>query len=87
MEVEFYRYDIYVLKFYLKAHSQSANKYSLLSYDFDAPSVIRTVLDLAIEILEIEIPKLHLALLGHIKSKTDTKKANPILNALECTDI
>lgn len=75
VEVELYSYDVYILKFYLKAHRQSDNKFSLLSNDNDAQGVIRTVLDIALEILEYENPRASFGFVGsHKISKKGTER-------------
>lgn len=69
IQIEYYDYDVYILKFYLKNHRDSKNKFNLLSEDHDAQAVIRTVLDVAIDILENENKDASFGFMGAHKIK------------------
>jgi hypothetical protein len=46
VNVEEYDYYTFIIKFHLKSHSPSKNKYSLLTENYDAPAVIRTCIQI-----------------------------------------
>ena len=56
VNIEKYKYDVYILKFHLKNHTDSNNKYSLIvhhakdSYDFDVSVILNTCVEILLEI-------------------------------------
>lgn len=52
VEVEEYEHEIFAIKFYLKAHADSSNRYKLLTHLNDAPKVFRTCIDIMLYFLE-----------------------------------
>jgi len=50
VNVEEYRFDVYVVKFHLKSHSNSKWKYNLLTSQHDARRIIYTCVDIGQEI-------------------------------------
>ena len=51
VEVEEYRYATYAIKFYLKNHADSRNKYNLLTNDSDAFRILSTCVNIISSIL------------------------------------
>jgi len=49
---EHYPLDVYAVKFHLKSHSQSENKYSIVTGYGEAPSVIRTCIQIMLALLK-----------------------------------
>ena len=78
VQVEKYNFDVYVLKFFLKNHKDSKNRFNLLSDDHDAQGVIRTVLDIAIDILENENENASFGFVGahKVKGELEEPKSN-----------
>jgi len=52
VNVEEYKYDVYIIKFHLKAHSDSNNKYSLLTNLNNATKVISTCIKIMLSFYE-----------------------------------
>ncbi len=52
VHVEEYPMDIYAIKFYLQAHSNSPNKYQLLTGFSQAPRIIRTCIEIFLALLD-----------------------------------
>ncbi len=53
VNVEEYKYQLFVIKFYLKNHEHSKQKYNLLTNDGDAFRVISTCVNVILEILTL----------------------------------
>ena len=51
VEIEEYRYDTYAIKFYLKNHADSPNRYNLLTHDGDAFRILSTCLSIIADLL------------------------------------
>ncbi len=54
VNVEQYKYNLYIIKFYLKAHSDSPNKFALLTGFNDAVKVINTCLEIMIYLYKLD---------------------------------
>lgn len=52
VQVEEYAHEVFIIKFYLKAHSRSKDKYSKLANDFDGFRVLSTCITIMLAILE-----------------------------------
>lgn len=52
VDIHRYEYGVYVIKFHDKVHTSSANKYNFVLNDFDVSKVLRTVLSIALEVLD-----------------------------------
>jgi hypothetical protein len=50
VNIEEYAYNVFVVKFHLKAHTNSENKYRLMVGDSYAPSIISTVIEIMVSI-------------------------------------
>lgn len=68
---------MFAIKFYLKAHRHSPDKYNLLTEEGDAPGVIRTVIDIAVGIYR-ENTKASFGFIGVTKKadKTESSTSN-----------
>jgi hypothetical protein len=53
VNVEKYDCNVYIVKFYLKNHRHSKDKYRLLTGNRDAPRIIRTCINIMIDIYKI----------------------------------
>jgi hypothetical protein len=63
VNAEFYPNEIVILKFYLKQHNSSVNKYKILINDFDTIRILNTILQIAKYIL-IQNPKISFGFIG-----------------------
>ncbi len=77
--VEQYHHDIFIIKFYLKAHRNSDFKYNFLTGFHEPSRILGTCLQIAISILKAN-PKASLGFIGaatidEIKAKLETDKA------------
>lgn len=50
VRVEVYDYDVYAVKFYLKKHSQSPNKYRLMAQTYEPRRIINTCINIMLQI-------------------------------------
>jgi hypothetical protein len=64
VEVEEFEFDVFILKFYQKSHRLSSEKFNLLTMNHDVQGVIRTVLDIALDILKNENPHASFGFVG-----------------------
>lgn len=63
-------HPLFVIKFHLKSHSDSTKKYNLLTGKFDAPSLIRTCVNIMIDFYEGD----NMASFGFIGANTEGEK-------------
>lgn len=98
VEIEEYRYDTYAIKFYLKNHADSPNRYNLLTHDGDAFRILSTCLTNGIRNLTCwrrqklcsgsatrgckQLIQLHTKRLADTVGRQQTRIAFPPLNAL-----
>ena len=52
VRVERYKYDVYAVKFYLKNHRLSENKYRLLTYTYEPRRIINTCIKIMLSIFK-----------------------------------
>jgi hypothetical protein len=52
VDIHRYEYRVYVIKFHAKSHSNSKEKYNFVLNDFDISRVLKTVLNIALEIFK-----------------------------------
>lgn len=52
IRVEEYQHNVFAIKFHLKAHSSSENKYNLTTKFYDAPRVLSTTIGVMVELFK-----------------------------------
>ena len=63
VNVEFYPNEIVVLKFYLKQHNNSINKYKIQINDFDTIRILNTILQIG-KLILLENPRISFGFIG-----------------------
>jgi len=79
VNVEEYKHDVFILKFYKQNHSDSKNRYSLLTGEFLARKIIMTCVNIGIHILS-QNPNASFGFLGMPTLKEIQRPANKIYN-------
>jgi len=74
VEVEEYNHDLYAIKYYLKAHTQSPNKFKLLTGLKQPTRVIRTCIDVMLYFIKRRNPWASFIFIGEQLQTEDSKK-------------
>lgn len=74
VEVEEYQHDLYAIKYYLKAHARSPNKFKLLTGLKQPTRVIRTCIDIMLHLIDRRNPWASFIFIGEQSQTEDSKK-------------